>query len=289
MFELVSSKIKMVTPEMAERFIECNHYQGQRPIRPRHLRGLIKAIETGRFHIGHIVTARQGWNGNDDLGANGQHQCMAVIHTGKTIRAVVEEYACKTPEDFAELYRQFDVHASRNLAERALPEVIALNLDWKKRFITVMLSGIAIVEGKTIQEDNKNAKIEGIKKYTKEGNAINEIITCVNVSESKHLMRSPVIAAMIVTCRKNSADFEEFWEQVRDGENLKGSSPALKLRNFLLSTTVSIGKGRDAEYLNKAASVKEMYSKCIAAWNAYRTHGKTALRYYPDKEAPRAI
>jgi hypothetical protein len=128
-----------------------------------------------------------------------------------------------------------------------------------------------------------------MKKYIAEGNSIFEIFSAVTTPEFKHLYRGPVVAAMIVTFKKCSADAEVFWEEVRDGENLKGSSPSLKLRNYLLSTTISFGRGVNAPSLNAAVSFREMYSKCIIVWNAYRRGDSTQLKFYADKEIPKAV
>lgn len=289
MYQLISRKIKEVTPELAEKLLNANFYEGQRNIRDRHVRVLCNAIKNGLFTVGHIAIAKQGWKGGDAMLANGQHQCNAVINSGLPINAVVDEYQCKTPEDFALLYRQFDNNASRSLSDIALPEAKALGIKWSKEIVNRILSGIGFLEKHNSLSLHKNERIECLKKYISEGNSINEILSCVNSSENKHLRRSPVIAAMIVTFRKCSADAETFWEEVRDGENLKSSSPTLKLRNYLLSTNTAFGRGVNAPSLNKAASTREMYCKCIIAWNAYRRGDSTILKYYADKETPKAI
>lgn len=219
--------------------------------------------------------------------ANGQHQCTAVVMAGKPIYAVVSEYQCKTPEDFAMLYRQFDNNAVRTLAEISIPEAAALGVKWSKKLLSTILSAVSFLEGK--QGLHKNERVTLIGKYLREGNFIHDLIDCVPAKESLHIVRSPVVAAMIATFRKCAGDAEKFWEDVRDGENLSGSSPAFKLRNYLLTTSISFGRGVNANSLNASASVREIYSKCITAWNAYRTDGKTSLKYFPGKEAPKAL
>lgn len=282
MFELVSRKIKQVTPDLAAQFLAANSYAGQRPMRKKQIKAITAAVETKRFLTGSIAVAHQGWNGGDLMLANGQHQCTVVVETGLPINAVIEEYNCKTPEDFADLYRQFDNNAGRSLAEIAIPEAAALKLNWRKNFITALLSAVSFLENQNGM--HKNERVTFIRKYLKEGNFIKDIISAATDSDTKHLRRSPVIAAMIVTFKKCAADAEVFWEQVRDGDNLPASSPALRLRNYLLSTSISFGRGVNAESLNASASVKEMYAKCLVAWNAYRSGGTTQLKYFPGKE-----
>lgn len=287
MYQLISRKIKTVTPQMAEEILSANVYEGQRPIKPKHLKMLSSVIEDGLFTVGHIAIAHQGWNGGDAMLANGQHTCSAVLATGKAVNAVVEEYNCKTPEDFSLLYRQFDNNASRSLGDITRPEAMALKLNWAKGTIPVVMTAIGFIEGH--EKLHKNIRIESLKKYVDVGSFVNDILSCVKSSENKHLRRGAVVAAMFVTYRKCNADAETFWAEVRDGENLKGNSPTLKLRNYLLSTNTAVGRGVDAPSLNAAASNKEMYAKCIIAWNAYRRGDSTQLKFFANKETPRPV
>jgi hypothetical protein len=285
MYQLVNRKIKEVTPLLAEKILEANTYDGQRPLSEKQVKILSDAIEEGLFTVGHIAVAHQGWNGGDEMVANGQHQCTAVLRTGLPICAVVEEYNCKKPEDFSLLYRQFDNNKSRTLDEVTLPEARALNLKWHRMIVKSVMAGIGFIEG----TGPKNKRVESLKKYIAEGNFVNELLSAVKSTDSKHLRRGPVIAAIITTFKKCSGDAEIFWEEVRDGENLKGNSPSLKLRNYLLSTNTAVGRGTNAPSLNAAASVREMYSKCIIAWNAYRRGDSTQLKFYADKDLPKVV
>ena len=289
MFQLISRKIKEITPTVAEKILECNIYDGQRPIRKKHVKVLSNAINDGVFTVGHIAIAKQGWNGGDNMLVNGQHQCNAVLESGASINAVVEEYQCKTPSDFALLYRQFDNNAARNLAEVALPEARALKLDWDKRFLGCFFAGIAIVERFIDMSISKNQKVEYLKKYIPEGKFINALIKEKGTKDTKHIARGAVIAAVIVTYKKNANDAKIFWTEVRDGENLKSNSASLKLRNYLLSTSSGYGRGVSAPSLNPSASLHEMYSKCIIGWNAYRKGDSTQLKYFANKQLPKAI
>jgi hypothetical protein len=285
MFQLVQRKIKKVGVDEAEKFQSYNCYDGQRPQRPKHVGILAEAMIDGTFTLGHIAIARQGWNGGEWMLANGQHQCAAILQVGAPIVAVVEEYDCQTPEDFARLYRTFDNNAVRSLSEIALPEARALKLDWGRRFISIILSGISFIEGHN--GVHKSKRVEFLKKYIREGRLIHDLFKPVIFPEYRHLARGAVVAAMIMTLRKDAAEAETFWEEVRDGENLRGNSPSLRLRNYLLSTTIGVGRGVTSPSLNAAASNREMYGKCIVAWNAYRRGDPTALKFYADKPLPK--
>lgn len=287
MYQLIRKKMEEITPEKAAALLEFNTYTGQRPQREKHIKVLCDAINKGLFTTGVISVAKQGWNGGYLMLANGQHQCISVIETGKPITAVVEEYNCKTPEEFALLYRQYDNNATRTLDEITLPEARALGLNWGKQVIKTVMTGIGFLEGHN--GVHKNIRVESLKKYVDEGNFVNDILSCVKSPESRHLRRGAVVAAMIVTFKKNHGDAETFWEEVRDGENLKGNSPSLKLRNYLMTTNTAIGRGVNAPALTAAASNIEIYAKCIIAWNAYRRGDSTALKFFANKETPKPV
>ena len=107
-----------------------------------------------------------------------------------------------------------------------------------------------------------------------------------NGAPPSHVRRSPVVAAVIATTRVEPKDAETFWTQVQDGEMLRKSSPAFKLREYLLHTAVRAGRGNGALGIKKTVDNREMYSACINAWNDYRTGKKVngrAWRYHPDR------
>jgi hypothetical protein len=287
MFQLIRRKIEKVGVDEAETFLTHNDYEGQRPLRRAHVATLVEQMAGGTFTLGHIAVARQGWNGGGWLLANGQHQCNAVLEVGEPIQAVVEEYDCKTPEDFSRLYRTFDNNAVRSLSEIALPEARSLKLQWSRKFIGILLAGISFIEGHA--GIHKSKRVEFLKKYIREGNCIYELFHSYTFPEYRHIARGPVVSAMIVTFRKDAADAETFWAEVRDGERLAASNPSFKLRNYLLTSTVGIGRGVSAPSLNAAVSYREMYGKCIVAWNAFRRGDPTALKFYADKPLPKAI
>ncbi len=100
-----------------------------------------------------------------------------------------------------------------------------------------------------------------------------------------HILRRPVVAAMIRTIRKNAADAIEFWSQVRDGELLKRTDPSFQLRQFLLNSSLSTRALRAGQ---KMTSEREMETKSIIAWNAYRQkRNLSTLKWVADAKMPK--
>ncbi len=59
--------------------------------------------------------------------------------------------------------------------------------------------------------------------------------------------------------------------------------PDRKLARYLLTVGVHVGGGT---HKIKTASQREVYVKCIHAWNAWRKEESTDMKYYVDKEIP---
>ncbi|MDD5722682.1 MAG: hypothetical protein PHY29_02955 [Syntrophales bacterium] len=279
--ELVQQKLVDLTPEMAENLLKINNYPVQRPLRERHLKDIIKAIEEDRFVGGEIATVKCFFDGGGNFLVNGQHQAEAVVRTGKTVSVVFKKFTVDSSEDLALLWQQFDHHAPRSLANDTHTEAYALGIQWPERISRLMVTGASLKEGK--MDASKQEKVLLLKRYLRAGEAFAPLL---EGDGARHLRRGPVVSAMLMTWEKNQEQCREFWSDVRDGENLKRSMAAYKLRDYLLSTNISRGMGAR---MSRSVTVREMLSKCIVAWNAYRKGESTALKYFPEKPVPKAV
>lgn len=285
MINLTLRKHRKIDEYEAIELLDCNSMEGQRKIKPRHLKMLCDEIEAGNFLTGSIAIAILTYDGNRQVLVNGQHQLTAVVKTGIPIVVSYEEYKCSTPNELSELYRRFDNHAARTLSDVLFPEAAALGLEWKQRVVELVVSAAAIKEN--VQHSAKIDKVSLLKKYIKEGSFINHIITAGR--SARFMRRQSVALAMMETWLVSKPDAESFWIAVRDGANLPIDSPALKLRNFLLNTVT----GRCGKFTQRGiastdiASNKEIYVKCIHAWNAYRRGTNTNLSYHANAAIPK--
>ncbi len=93
----------------------------------------------------------------------------------------------------------------------------------------------------------------------------------------------PVVGAMFGTYNKNEQNSTVFWRAVRDET---GETPNCADRR--IAKYLSLARNRSS-YNTKAtrlSPVREIYVKCIHAWNAWRKNVTTNLNYHPDKEVP---
>jgi hypothetical protein len=104
-----------------------------------------------------------------------------------------------------------------------------------------------------------------------------------------HMWRSPVVAAMNATFQKNKKDADAFWTLVRDGSGPNHKSPDRVLNKFLLTKYVNKAGGVTSRSAKALAAPREMYVKCLHAWNAWRKDTTTDLKYHAQGKIPAAV
>lgn len=284
MFQQTKKELKDLTPHLAEKLLRLNTFEGQRNIRPKHINYLANTIREGLFLIGEIGIALYQ-NGGDNVVpylVNGQHQCEAVITANKTVPIVLTEYDCPTLDDVSLLYRQFDSFGGRTLQDIVKMEMMGLGVDWPLRIASLVVTAAAVKE--KVTDWHKTQKISLLRKYIKHGHFLAALL---DTAALKHMGKSPVVCAILITWEKCQRDAETFWTDVRDGVNLTKNSPAYILREFLKDS--SLAQGRGASVYQKSVTFHEMLYRCIVAWNAYRRGDKLKIiKYYPAKPVPSA-
>lgn len=104
------------------------------------------------------------------------------------------------------------------------------------------------------------------------------------------LARAPVVAAMHATRTKHAIDAAEFWSVVRDGEGMNNTDPRKRVRDYLMTARQGGGGGHNRVGVgSRTVSSRELYVKCIRAWNAWREGKTTDLKYYQRADAPEAV
>lgn len=284
--KLTSSKVR-ITPKKADELLRLNTYEGQRNKSQRHIQELAEKMKDGRFHVGSIALIH---NGKVEM-ADGQHQCEACKLAGVPFTAMQLDYVVEeddTKEDIAEVFAQFNVDRSRSRGDIAWIYGCKIGMaDWPRKCVTVCNSALGWIAGGcsagggvNIPKDENSRLLSSNRELCQ---FVHDIAFGENASSARHIIRSPVVAAMMQTRRANADAAATFWSAVRDGDMLKKSDPAYKLREFLLRSKVKSSSGsRDTEVVDQ----RTMYGKCIVAWNAYRTGNTTALKYFSDKPLP---
>lgn len=278
MLRPLSREIIEITPLLAENYIKLNTFSSQRYISEKHVQVLSNKMKQGRFRIGSLAVAIDQCNGfkkEKRVLMNGQHQLHAVMSSGQTIEVLLEKYICKKPQELSELFRQFDNHYMRSISSMIKVEADVLMLDVPLNIASLVVSAVAYLKG----EEDKDRKVELLQHNIREANFINEIIRKKD-KPSDHLRRKVVVAAMINTFRVDEDISKKFWKSVRDGEMLRRKMPQFYLREFLLNATMSY---RDPKKIR--VTDREMYYKCVKAWNHFRNNKQIKTVYYRGRKS----
>ena len=286
MYKKTCEKFMDMDKALALQFLEFNNFEAQRAAKPKHVKMLSHEMQTGKFLTGNVAFAFLKYKNDYKVMVNGQHQCFALIDSGvASVKIVYQEYECGNAFDLSDLYRRFDNHQSRSLSDVLNPEAAALGLNWKRRIVRLVVAAASLREG--LAFSHKIDKILLLRRYISEGDFLDSLLK--DGSSCKHLLRTPVIWAIIETFKRDPRLSELFWCQVRDGVGLREKSPSLLLRNYLMNSILSSSKGL-SENINKTiVGHREIYSKSIHAWNAYRANRPTTLKYTPSAPLPKAV
>ena len=282
MYKLLNRKLKKMDEYEADELLDCNTYEAQRPIKPKHLKMLKDEMTNGTFLDGNVAIAILKYDNNRKVMVNGQHQCTAIRDLSYEIVVNFQEYEVNSSEDLSSLYQRFDNHQSRTLSDCLNTESLALGVEWKRKITRLVVSAACYREG--LGNIAKVEKVKLLKKYLKQGGFVNHLLK--DGISCKHMTRTAVIRSIIETYEKDKNFAESFWIKIRDGVGLIESDPELKLRNYLMTYSPS-GINMNA---SSVSSTGEMYAKCVLAWNAKRKGVKTNLAYHSKtQEHPKIV
>ena len=285
---MLERKLVKCTRTLAKRFADMPGCKQDRNEKSRISRLLKKEIEAGRFRFGTFASAI--CNGTE-YRVNGKHTSTILRDLDPfpdEIQIVVERYDCETEEDMAELYATFDRSESArttndiNAAFKvACPELQDVSL----RIVSKCVSAIAYAahedgySSAQYPDDRARAMIDNVPFIAWVAGL------AASPTDFKHLNRHPVIAAMFKTWHKSKADATKFWTAVRDGSGVPHTVPDRMLNKVLLTSSVNMGVGAK-NGSHRKLQPREMYVKCLHAWNAWRKGGDTDLKYYGSGKTP---
>ncbi len=276
-----------LTEKLARDLLSINTYKAQRAVKPGHVARLVEKAQAGLFHDANIAIAEMP-DGTRYL-MNGQHCCHLVLQLKRSLSAVQQRFACQDDADLATLFSQFDTDiATRTIGDQLHAWVQGTELErFPIRCVRSVTEALAMLEHETKARIAWRAEERWAALYDN-ADLVPHIYKLVFGNRSNtaraqgFVLRSPVVAAMILTLRKNQPAAMDFWAKVREGEMLAKSDPAYKLREWLRSVSLS-GMGRS---LQATAGRREMLVRCIAGWNASRSGKSTVLRYISGAPLP---
>lgn len=294
--------LEKLTKTIAKKFAEMTPCPGDRPLKEHHEQFLRDEIKAGKFRTFDFASCYCEET-KTTYRVNGKHTSTlftriyesegGVVEKLAKVHGYVTEYIAETLEDVADLYSTFDVKSSARTAGDIYLNFAAGDSRFDgvsnmaiKTCVAALASlrwGASASKGDITPAERGHYLMTNVDvvlwydgiAYPKESSA-----------DAKYLRRVAVAAAMIATYRKAPQVATEFWTKVRVADGGERDDPDRALNRFLLTTAPNRGQG--AASLKNKATHKEIFDKCIHAWNSYRSGEKNKnLKYYPDVDSPK--
>lgn len=223
---------------------------------------------------------------------NGKHSstvlALANGHFPKSLPHDFEEYDGDTREDVAKLYATFDRRESarhtgdiNRVYAAANPKLVGV----PGSIVNLAVTGIGTATWANYYSVKVDARAAKLLEFPDFVLWLQKILQPDQdgVKSVKHIRRGPVVGAMFATWGKSRVAAAEFWRLVREGCGEDHRTADRKLNAYLLSTSLSSSTGG-----GRATGVasREMYVKCLHAWNAWRRGESTDMKYYPAADVP---
>lgn len=298
-YELVGTpKTEKVTQSLAARFRDMDPVPHDRPLNPKRVEAYRKMLAAGLFRPVQWATVHCNET-QATYRVNGKHTSNLFAEyeeLPQAVHATIEHYHCDDLDDVARLYATFDSRTqvrTTNDINRAFAAIDPELAEIPTKIINLCVTGISYsLHGDHYKNLGAAERAEALLDAdNKQFIAWVSSILGANNDSTRLLWRGPVVAAMCATFRKSKKAANEFWMAVRDGSGATPKTPDRVLNRFLLSRTVSHG-GMSASGRSSSKTVchaREMFVKCIHAWNAWRRDTPTDLKYHAQAKIPAAV
>ena len=301
--EVAVPKFYKATKTLAAQFQALTGVPGDRGVKAKRKNVLMEAMRRGEFR-GNEWCRVKCLENNTVYRVNGNTSSsalLALLNDDKQpefpeFKVVVREYEADTLEGVARLYSTFDpAGSSRSKVEqiKAYAAGVDVMREFSSKSLSIITAGIAFAKEETAYR-RLSAAVQGemLVHNTQFAEWVNELLPSKKRGRNKadseeknidHMRRVPVIAAMYRTWQSDLPDATEFWTMVRDDCDLPKDSGVRKLFRFLKDHGIgAAGKDSSAKVADR-----EMYIKCLLAWNSWRNGEETVrLQYHKDAPTP---
>lgn len=294
--------VEKLTKTLAQHFANMTRWPGDRPWNEKREESLRALLVKGKWRLDTVWASVYVEETKTEYRMNGQHTSIlfskiydreggAVEKLGG-VSITVSRYHADSLADAADLWATFDAKVSTRTAgdinmsfastDERLKEMSPRVINLATQALAWFKWGEQSQKGRIPQSDRSHYALENVDVIQ----WMNDILSTAKAADSKLLRRVPVASAMVASYKRAQGAATEFWSAVRDGSDADRDSVSRVLNRFLMTNSVNSGMG--ASTRKNPVSFREMYDKCVHAWNAYRA-GKTSLllKHIPDSEPPR--
>lgn len=291
-WKLVSSpKTYKATRKLAERFATMDPAPKDRLLSERRLQVYEQLLGRGEFRP---VTWASAYCEETDgtYRVNGKHTSVLLSRANPLpeLYVTVEEYACDTLEDVARLYATFDSKMQSRTANdiyrsfaSCVPELDIVS----QRVISLSIGGVWYAQYQDNYTTNRSAaeRAEAILEHHDFALWAYQVFPG-GAKPASHLLRLAVFAAAFATYQKSKEAATQFWLAVIEESGTKADLPDRKLAKYLLTHFSAKGGHQGAKSMRYRVGDREIFVKCLHAWNAWRRGEATNLQYYAEADIP---
>jgi len=278
-YKIVKDESSLFTREKAFEFLELATFQGERPVRERHVQFLYDEWSAGRFLWQNVMLASATHNGKV-YRINGQHCCWMRVNIPMRYEPVKEavcremQYQVENDDQMRSLYSAFDRNAPRSPGHIA--RVLLIDTQAGRDIPTSYLNKLSAGFKIYFSDDWRRTQQQGIlnpnelagiinKSYAEHFNLVGRFLA-IHYSETEFIKRASVLGAMFATFEKNIQKSDDFWSAISNGLGLTEKTDArYQLRRYLETHGHTIGSN-----IEKVGQ-EEMYCVCLNAWNHWRS------------------
>lgn len=296
-------KTLLVSPALVREFMEMEPVPHDRPLSEKRMQVYERILRSGEFRTVVWASCLCAETGGT-YRVNGKHTATLLsgyVKSGTPLPdfyVTVERYYANKLTDVANLYNTFDsTLASRTTRDinMAFAATIPVLKGVHEKIISLAVMALAFHkwdenELKRVPPAERAEELLDNSDFVKWlectlGNASGgSTRDRIAQGSALPLRRAPVAAAMLATYRKGPRMADEFWKTVRDETAPTRDDPTRVLNRFLTSSIIAGGKGGRTD--KKSVGFREMYVKCIHAWNAWRKGERTQLSYHAKAPLP---
>lgn len=276
---------------LVDEFVNMEPAPYDRPLSERRLVVYERILRAGEFRP--VVWASAiCYETNCVYRVNGKHTSLMLSKMDKIpdFYVTVERWACDTLNDVGSLYNTFDSNLSSrstgdiNMAFAAtIPEL--KGVPTKIINLTVTAAAYLKWDESAIRRVSPAERAEELLDRSDFVKWLCPMIGGAKTTKSapaKHLVRSPVVTAMMATHDRSPNVATRFWEEVRDESHPDRDNPTRVLARYLVRVALN-GRGSNREPVH----FREVYVKSLHAWNAYRAGETTSLNYHAKAPIPK--
>lgn len=296
-----SVKTQWVTLQLAKEFsLLCDppvllEVRGERMWKQARIDMLMEAIRADRKLVFQWAVCTCLENGLT-YRENGKHSSRAMVDMYalapdllKDVQVSITHYLADTMDDVVDLHSAFDLRASLRTTHDINITHLRKNarLDSVKPYVmdrvTPAIASVVYGERYLVMAAPSERAALAVSKP----GFLKWVQRIFDVTPHKKRFVVPVVAGMYQAYKKSAADANTFYLEVAAalGKTSTARTPVNCLAKFLATHHVTTGRGKNGD----GATPREYQYVTLAAWNAWRTGQRPAMRYTESTPLPRAV